>query len=154
MGGTLRSEPVPSSEEAGVGGLDAIVGFHIRLAHGAVYRHFTESFADLELTQKQVSVLWLLDERPGLTQTDVGQRLQMDRASVMAIVNRLQSRGFLRRGRSAQDGRRQTLHLTPTGHAMLLRARAAVLAHEHWLKSRFSSQEINLLVNLLKRIHD
>jgi hypothetical protein len=37
---------------------------------------------------------------------------------------------------------------------MLLRARAAVLAHEQWLKARFSRQEIDVLINLLKRIHD
>jgi len=29
------------------------VGFHIRRADGAVYRHFTETFADLDLTQKE-----------------------------------------------------------------------------------------------------
>src|SRR6516165_4728061 len=44
-----------------IGEIRNIVGFHIRLAHGAVYRHFTETFADLELTQKQVSALWLID---------------------------------------------------------------------------------------------
>jgi DNA-binding MarR family transcriptional regulator len=153
MRGSSQNELGPGPEEAGIGGLDAILGFHIRLAHGAVYRHFTETFADLELTQKQVSVLWLLDDHPGLTQTDVGQRLQMDRASVMAIVNRLQARAFVKRGRSAEDGRRQTLHLTPAGHDMLLRARAAVLAHEQWLKERFSQREVDLLIGLLKRIH-
>ena len=52
------------------------MGFHIRLAHGAVYRHFTETFSDLDLTQKQVSVLWLVDDHPGIAQIDVGQRLQ------------------------------------------------------------------------------
>jgi DNA-binding MarR family transcriptional regulator len=153
MRGSSLNQLDPGSPDAGIGGLDAILGFHIRLAHGAVYRHFTEAFADLELTQKQVSVLWLLDDQPGLTQTDVGQRLQMDRATVMGIVNRLQSRAFLERGRSAKDGRRQTLQLTPAGHAMLLRARNAVLAHEQWLKARFSRRETDLLIDLLKRIH-
>ena len=43
-----------------IGEIRNIVGFHIRLAHGAVYRHFTETFADLDLTQKQVSALWLV----------------------------------------------------------------------------------------------
>jgi len=30
-----------------IGEIRNIVGFHIRLAHGAVYRHFTETFAAL-----------------------------------------------------------------------------------------------------------
>ena len=46
-----------------IGEIRNIVGFHIRLAYGAVYRHFTETFAHLDLTQKQVSVLWLVDDR-------------------------------------------------------------------------------------------
>ena len=55
-----------------LGELADIVGFHIRLAHVAVYRHFTETFADLDLTQKQVSVLWLVDDHPGISQIAVG----------------------------------------------------------------------------------
>ena len=48
-----------------IGEIRNIVGFHIRLAHGAVYRHFTETFAHLDLTQKQVSALWLVVRSPG-----------------------------------------------------------------------------------------
>lgn len=137
-----------------IGGIDHIVGFHIRLAHGAVYRHFTETFVDLDLTQKQVSVLWLIDDHPDIAQADIGRRLQMDRATVMAIVNRLQKRGFVERGASTADRRRQTLHLTDTGHEALLRARESILEHEAWLKSRFTARETAQLVNLLRRIHE
>ena len=64
------------SKDSDVGELNDIVGFHIRLAHGAVYRHFTETFIDLDLTQKQVSVLWLVDDYPGIAQIELGQRLR------------------------------------------------------------------------------
>jgi DNA-binding MarR family transcriptional regulator len=86
-------------------------------------RHFTETFAELGLTQKQVSVLWLVDDHPGIAQTDLAQRLQMDRATTMAIINRLQAKQLLRRDRSAHDGRKQALYLEPEGHAMLARAK-------------------------------
>ena len=137
-----------------LGGLEAIVGFHLRLAHGAIYRHFTETFADLGLTQKQVSVLWLVGARPGIAQTDLAADLQMDRATTMTIVNRLQARGFLRRERAAADARRQSLLLTPAGTAALADARACIAAHEAWLKARFSSDEVKKLVELLRRIHE
>lgn len=141
-------------EEEGIGALDAILGFHIRLAHGAVYRHFTESFSHLDLTQKQVSVLWLIEQYPGIAQTDLAQRLQMDRATVMGIVNRLQDRDFLERGKSREDRRKQTLHLRPEGHAILVKARAAILSHERWLKGRFSQREVDQLIEMLRRIHE
>jgi DNA-binding MarR family transcriptional regulator len=137
-----------------IGEIRDIVGFHIRLAHGAVYRHFTETFSDLELTQKQVSVLWLVDDHPDISQTDLAQRMRMDRATTMAIVNRLQARGYLVRGQSANDGRKQTLNLTDAGRKALIVAKEAIAEHERWLKSRFSDREVEQLIEMLARIHE
>lgn len=139
---------------ADLGALDNIVGFHIRLAHGAVYRHFSETFSGLDLTQKQVSVLWLVGDQPGIAQIAVGSRLRMDRATTMTIINRLQDRGYLRRERSSSDGRKQALFLTPAGEAALTEAKASIESHEAWLKSRFTAAEIEKLVEMLSRIHD
>jgi DNA-binding MarR family transcriptional regulator len=137
-----------------IGEIRNIVGFHIRLAHGAVYRHFTETFQDLELTQKQVSVLWLVDDHPDIAQTDLAQRMRMDRATTMAIVNRLQERGYLVRGKSPTDGRKQTLNLTAGGRKALAVAKAAITEHETWLKARFTEREIQQLIEMLARIHE
>ncbi len=137
-----------------IGEIRNIVGFHIRLAHGTVYRHFTETFADLDLTQKQVSVLWLIGDHPDIAQTDLAQRMRMDRATTMANVNRLQSRNYLVRGKSSSDGRRQTLNLTPAGRDMLQVAKSAIREHEDWLKSRFTDKEVERLIELLTRIHE
>lgn len=142
-----------SPDQDGLGAIADIVGFHIRLAHGAVYRHFMETFAHLDLTQKQVSVLWLVSDHPGIAQADLAQRLQMDRATVMAIVNRLQARDYLERGVSQIDKRRQTLVLRPAGRDALSAARKAILDHERWLTSRFTKREVQQLVRLLTRIH-
>ena len=137
-----------------IAALGDILGFHIRLAHGAVYRHFTETFTGLGLTQKQVSVLWLVAEEPGIAQIAVGGRLRMDRATTMTIVNRLQDRELMRRERSQDDGRKQALHVTAAGLAALDEAKACIAAHEAWLKSRFSSDEVKKLVEMLSRIHE
>jgi len=150
----LGAESLIESNDNDIGELNDIVGFHIRLAHGAVYRHFAETFADLDLTQKQVSVLWLVDDRPGIAQIELGRRLRTDRATTMTIVNRLQDRGFLRRERSATDGRKQALFLTPAGNKALDKAKHAIREHEDWLKDRFTPEEIDKLVEMLTRIHE
>jgi DNA-binding MarR family transcriptional regulator len=137
-----------------IGEIRDIVGFHIRLAHGAVYRHFTETFAHLDLTQKQVSVLWLVDDHPGVAQIGLAQRMRMDRATTMGIVNRLESRGYLVRGKSKNDGRKQTLNLTDAGRKALVTAKSAIHQHEQWLKSRFKDKEVDKLIELLTRIHE
>jgi DNA-binding MarR family transcriptional regulator len=149
-----RQRPALAPENEGLGGIDEIVGFHIRLAHGAAYRHFTETFSELGLTQKMVSVLWLIAEHPDIAQVDIGRRLQMDRATTMAIVNRLEARDYLVRGASTLDRRRQTLKLTETGEKARVEAQRAIAAHECWLKSRFTKREVTLLIELLRRIHE
>ncbi len=140
--------------DSDIGEIKDIVGFHIRLAHGAVYRHFMETFTDLDLTQKQVSVLWLVADHPDIAQTDLALRLRMDRATTMAIVNRLEAREYLVRGKSANDGRKQTLNLLPPGRKILATAKRAIRKHEAWLKSRFTQDEISKLIDYLARIHE
>jgi DNA-binding MarR family transcriptional regulator len=149
---TITTPHVAGDED--IGAIRNIVGFHIRLAYGAVYRHFTETFADLDLTQKQVSVLWLIDDHPGIAQTGLAQRMRMDRATTMAIVNRLQDRRLLVRGRSKRDRRMQTLNLTGVGRRALVKAKRAIWKHEQWLKSRFSAREVTKLIEMLARIHE
>jgi len=137
-----------------IGEIRNIVGFHIRLAHGAVYRHFTETFAHLDLTQKQVSALWLVADHPDIAQIGVAQRMRMDRATTMAIVNRLEAKGYLVRRKSRSDGRKQALNLTDPGRRALATAKRAIQHHEQWLKSRFTEKEVAKLVELLTRIHE
>ncbi len=151
---TLAMTTPPIEGDDDIGEIRNIVGFHIRLAHGAVYRHFTETFTDLDLTQKQVSVLWLVDDHPDIAQTDLAHRMRMDRATTMAIVNRLEARHLLVRGKSETDGRKQTLNLTESGREMLRVAKQAILDHENWLKSRFTDKEVAKLIELLTRIHE
>jgi len=151
---TLVMTTPPIEGDDDIGEIRNIVGFHIRLAHGTVYRHFTETFTDLDLTQKQVSVLWLVDDHPDIAQTDLAHRMRMDRATTMAIINRLEARDLLIRGKSETDGRKQTLNLTEAGKEMLRVAKQAILDHENWLKSRFSEKEVTKLIELLTRIHE
>lgn len=142
------------ADDSSLGGIDEIIGFHIRLAHGATYRHFTETFSELGLTQKMVSVLWLINDHPHIAQADIGRSLQMDRATTMAIINRLEARLLLVRGASTLDRRRQTLTLTSGGLDALLEARRCIDEHETWVRARFTKKEATLLIDLLRRIHE
>jgi DNA-binding MarR family transcriptional regulator len=78
----------------------------------------------------------------------------MDRATTMGIINRLQSRGYLVRGKCSSDGRKQALNLTDAGRKTLKIAKSAIRQNEQWLKSRFSKRETVKLIELLTRIHE
>jgi len=132
--------------------LDDMVGYQLRMAYVAVRRHFETAMERLELTQKQTGVLWLIDANGGVSQIALANELGMDRASMMAIVDRLEERGLIVRKRSAEDGRRQELYVTPKGRKVLSQAKSAIHHHEKWISARFRSKDLHALVTGLKRL--
>lgn len=132
--------------------LDDSVGFQLRTAYVAVRRHFEAAMERLDLTQKQTSVLWLIDANPAVSQIALANELGMDRASMMAIVDRLEERGLIVRKRSAEDGRRQELYVTAKGRKTLAQAKTAIQEHEKWITSKFTKAELAAFVDGLKRL--
>jgi MarR family transcriptional regulator, organic hydroperoxide resistance regulator len=131
--------------------LDDNIGYQLRIAYVAVRRHFETAMQRLDLTQKQTGVLWLIDANAGVSQIALANELGMDRASMMAIVDRLEERGFIVRKRSTEDGRRQELYTTAKGRKALTQAKTAIHEHEKWMTAKFSKSELNAFVNGLKR---
>jgi DNA-binding MarR family transcriptional regulator len=136
-----------------VGRLGGLLGFHLRMAHVAVYRDFAETMAELGLTQKQLAVMELLEGNPGSSQIDLANTLGTDRATMMALVNRLASRDLIERQPSVADRRRQELHLTKAGTAILAQARKLIDQHEQRFTALFGREEMDALLLALKRIY-
>ncbi|MBP2448059.1 MarR family winged helix-turn-helix transcriptional regulator [Rhizobium leguminosarum] len=158
----MGTKPPPEDVEAeeasftpplDVGRLGNLMGFHLRMAHVAIYRDFAETMEELRLTQKQLAVMELVAGNPGVSQIDLANTLGTDRATMMALVNRLAARDFIERRPSAADRRRQELHLTEAGHAMLARARELITMHEQRFIELFSPDEMDALLAALKRIY-
>jgi MarR family transcriptional regulator, organic hydroperoxide resistance regulator len=148
-----RSAPSTSSEKPALrhNKLDDNVGYQLRMAYVAVRRHFEAAMERLDLTQKQTSVLWLIDSNPAVSQIALANELSMDRASMMAIVDRLEERGLVVRKRSAEDGRRQELYVTAKGRKVFAQAKTAIQDHEKWIMTKFSKAELAAFVTSLKR---
>ena len=133
-------------------GLDSLLGYWVRRAQGAMHRDFVAAMADFELTQKQTATLWLISANAGVSQASVAAELDMDRATMMAVVDRLEDRGFVIRKRSTADRRRQELYLTPAGHSTLKKIKARVAAHERLFKSRLQPAELAALLHALNKL--
>src|SRR5262245_66118774 len=136
-----------------LGRLEGILGFHVRMANAAIYRDFAATLAALALTQKQLAVLELIAENPGVSQIDLANALGTDRATMMALVDRLDLRGLIERRSSSLDKRRQELRLTDAGEAVRREAFGLVDRHEQRFLSRFTPAEREMLVDALKRIY-
>lgn len=135
-------------------GLDGLLGYRVRHAQVAIHRDFMTSLASLSLTQKQVATLWLIGTNSGASQAALANALDMDRATMMAVIDRLEERGFVNRQRSVSDRRRQELHLTPLGQASLKKAKAKIAEHERRMAQRLKSAERRMLLSLLRKIAD
>jgi DNA-binding MarR family transcriptional regulator len=85
-------------------------GYLIRRAqqiHGKIWGNVVGA----ELTGPQYAVLAALAAQPGTDQATVGRLASLDTSSTADIVSRLERGGWLRRGPSAQPGRRTELHV-------------------------------------------
>lgn len=149
----FESEHAPATPALDVGRLGDLLGFHLRMAHVAIYRDFAETMEELALTQKQLAVMELISGNPGASQIDLANTLGTDRATMMALVNRLAARDLIERRPSSADRRRQELHLTKAGSAVLTRARKLIDKHEQRFIALFSRGEMDALLAALKRIY-
>jgi DNA-binding MarR family transcriptional regulator len=143
-----------ADEEWADGGLEGLLGYHLRMANLAMYRDFAASLADLDLTQKQAATLALIHANPGMPQVAIANRLGADRATIMAMVDRLEGRALITRQRSKTDRRRQELFLTPLGERTLAESRRRIEEHEGRFTERFSAPELRTLFQALRRLHD
>jgi len=148
----MNAEAGTDKPEVGFGGLEALLGYQLRRTQGAVHRDYLAAVEGLSLTQKQTGVLWLVECNPGVAQGAIGAALDMDRATTMAVVDRLEERGLLVRRKSAVDARRRELHVTPAGGKLLAKAKSRIAAHETHLKASLTSRELATLLTLLQKL--
>ncbi len=132
--------------------LDGLLGYQMRRAQGAMHRDYMGTLTGLDLTQKQTATLWLINANPGVSQVSVASALGMDRATMMAVTDRLEERGVVIRKRSAVDRRKQELYLTPAGLQMLRKVKSRIAAHEARFKALFKPSELNAFIGALKKI--
>ena len=135
-----------------LGRLAPLLGFHLRMASAAIARDFADHLGALDLTQKQYAVLELVFANPGASQVDLARTLGTDRATMMALVDRLEGRGLIARQPSPRDRRRQDLQLTTEGVALLAEARRRIARHERRFKARLGADDTAHLLAVLGRL--
>jgi DNA-binding MarR family transcriptional regulator len=109
--------------------------------------------AQFELSPAQCHVLHLIEPERPIPMGRIADALACDASNVTGLIDRLESRGLVRRHPSADDRRVKVLELTPAG----ARLRATVL--ERMTRppdtlDRLSAGEQRALVRILKRLLD
>ena len=120
--------------------------------HGARWTERITGSSVREITKPQYAVLRAAHIHPGLDQAAVGQFTGTDKATVTALLDRLERRGLLTREVHPEDRRRRTLHLTPEGEQLLDAMIPLVEQVSEELLSRLTRTEREQLVTLLGKL--
>ncbi len=135
-----------------LGMLKSLLGYHLRRAQVAVFQHFAASMGEVDITPGQFGVLSVIAGNPGLSQTQLGNALGIDRSTVVAVIDRLENRGLVMRTPSPNDRRSHALQLSEEGAALLKRLEEMVRAHERHISRELSAEDQRQLLRLLDRV--
>jgi DNA-binding MarR family transcriptional regulator len=98
-------------------------------------RNLRKETEALGVTSHQVTLLWLVRSRPGLSLRELAEEEGISAPSLSGHVDRLETAGLLRRVRSSDDRRRVGLELTREGRTLLKRVRTR---RTTWLAERLA----------------
>jgi MarR family transcriptional regulator, lower aerobic nicotinate degradation pathway regulator len=87
-----------------------------------------------------------------LSQQAIGERLRIDRTTMVALIDEFEERGYVERKRNPDDRRAYVITLTSAGRRAQARAEKAVDAHAVEFFGRLSQAEREELRRLLARL--
>ncbi len=136
-------------ESLNLGELPLLSGYMLRRAQFAAFNDFLRFFDDLGVRPVQYAVLTVIDQNPGLKQSQVSEALGIKRANLVAILDALERRGLARREAVATDRRSYALHLTDKGSDLMDELRKRSEDHERRLAAVIGEDGRRQLLKLL-----
>jgi|TARA_R100000005_G_scaffold96724_1_gene86779 DNA-binding MarR family transcriptional regulator len=133
--------------------LDGIVGFHMRKATLRAQSSFATA-AGKKLMTGQYSVMAIIHENPGRTQSAIAEAAGLDRSSLVPILNKFEKDGLILRAAVAGDKRAYAVRLTEKGEAELEALEEKVKEIEAKVIAGLGAEDHARLIELLKKFHD
>ncbi|HUN31232.1 MAG TPA: MarR family transcriptional regulator [Trebonia sp.] len=115
------SKPGPAAEDR-VRAHDDVLGYLLKHAHLALEQRTDAALADVGLTARDLGVLRVIAGGEARSQREVATVLGVDRTSMVALLDALESRGIVARKPSERDRRRNVVELTQDGRSLFQRA--------------------------------
>jgi DNA-binding MarR family transcriptional regulator len=115
-------------------------------------RVYNGRFRATGLNQSQVAALVHLDRVEELSQTDLAQRLGMQKAAAGTLIDGLEGKGLVERERSLDDRRLQLVSITEAGRRLVGEVDRMAEALGTGLRQGISREERAQLVSILQRL--
>ncbi len=117
---TTQADSPPRGRKRAPAGLDVLEQLRVIVRLASAHSAGLERSTGLPGAQ-----LWALHEvaeADGLSVGDLAQRLRVHQTTVSNLLNRLEARALVKKGRSPEDGRIVRVHLTAAGRRLLKKA--------------------------------
>jgi DNA-binding MarR family transcriptional regulator len=150
-----RGAPANGSHNPGAplpAALAASTGYVLSKAAQRAVETFEAALRPLGIRSRHYGVLTLLVEDGPLSQQVLGERLRVDRTTMVAVVDDLERLGLAERRRDPADRRAYAIHPKPAGEETLTRARTLLAEAEEAIFAPLSAAERRQLRDLLVRL--
>ncbi len=117
----------------------------------ATHSRTADVLGSVDLTPALFALLNVIAAREGAIQQELGSALGIDRSTMVALIDQLESAGLARRRPSATDRRAREIAITPKGRRLLQRARGLISQVEDEVLAGLTADERNELLTLLRR---
>ena len=112
-------------------------------------------FRPMGLTDSQFNVLIILKHQAdseGITQTELGQRLLVNRSNVTGLVDRMEEAGWVKRTPVDGDRRVNKVQITKDGNRLLERAEKTYYERIQQVMGDVSKKDMAAVCSILQRI--
>ncbi len=133
-----------------LGVLDTHLGYFARRLQVWIFQDFVRTLATFDIRPAQFSVLVVIEANSGLSQADLSERLGIERARLVRLLDELEKRGLIQRQSSPLDRRSHALVLTREGQKSLKRMKVLAAEHEANLTKRLGATQRETLLGLLR----
>jgi len=111
-----------------------------------------EVLADEDLTPKLYGVMAAIQEDPGISQRQLATSFGVDQASLVEMLDELESKKLVERKIDDDDRRARRLRVTRKGSALRDRLRPGLLAAQEQILAPLSKLERKQLIDMLVRV--
>lgn len=128
------------------------LGYLLKHTQLRLAEHAGPALAPFGLDARELAVLSVLAAGRALSQLEAARRLSVDRTTMVALVDALESKGLVERRRSEEDRRRNVVELTERGRRVRADAEDAREAAEREFLAPLGEKDAVRLVKALRTL--
>jgi DNA-binding MarR family transcriptional regulator len=128
------------------------IGFLLHLAQSRLRDGVIEAIEGSDLLPGQLAVLGALSDRGGMSQTRLGELIQIEKSSLVLFLDALEDGGWVVRESDPLDRRAHIVRLTPEGERKFAVLGPRLLRAQQQFLKPLNGVETKALTEMLKRL--